>query len=102
MCKSQTEFGSILRFNRNSEFKSITYAVHVSMMEAEEKSKNASILRNLADCKPILDNETQESGSVQMLKRFNTTKSDILTASTHDASDLLVDLAFSIERSSRI
>ena len=47
------------------------------MKQAKLKSKNASILRNVIDHRPILPKEIRWFGKAQMLKRFNLIKAEL-------------------------
>ena len=53
--------------------------------------KNAAILRNITDLKPVLPNETRWSGKFEMLKRFHRIRNDLLEASRHEDSSLIKD-----------
>lgn len=60
-------------------------------MKGARALKNAAVLRNITDLKPVLPNVTRWSGMLHMLKRFYRIRDELLDASKHKDSNFSID-----------
>eukprot|EP00171_Calliarthron_tuberculosum_P023317 IDg23317t1 len=66
-------------------------AVHDTMKAAKSKLKNAAVLRNLTDLRPIMNNVTRWSSTFEMLRRFGRIHDELIVASQNEESDIPID-----------
>ena len=76
-------------------------AVHETMRTAKIKLRNAALLRNLTDLRPIMNNETRWSGKVLMLKRFLRIREELIEASNDLHGDIPINISSSFTSQTR-
>jgi hypothetical protein len=61
--------------------------IHEVMVCAKQKLRNAAVLRNITDLRPVLENKTRWSGKVAMLTRFIRFRQYLIEAADHKEAD---------------
>ncbi len=65
--------------------------VHATMKGARKKIKNAPIIRNLTELRPVMNCPTPWTGKFDMLSKFETLRSDLIEVSQHEDADLKIE-----------
>lgn len=79
-----------------------TESVYKTMKSARCGLKNVSTLRNLTDLRPVIHNETRWSGKVQLLRRFEKIRSELIEVSTDEIADIPIDASYTSSRNTSI
>ena len=61
--------------------------VHATMLSAKSKLKNAALLQNETDLKPVIHNKTRWSGKFKMLKQWIVIRNELIQVSNNPGSD---------------
>lgn len=73
-------------------------AVHETMSQCKQRLRNAALLRNLIDLRPVLHNKTRWSGKFYMLRRFLRIREELIEVSQDERSDLVVNSSQAFKR----
>jgi hypothetical protein len=71
----------------NFELQKTISNIHDVMACAKQKLRNAAVLRNITDLRPILENKTHWSGKVAMIARFIRIRDDLMKAADHEGAE---------------
>ena len=80
-----------LMIDSHYDLKTTIAAVHDTKKDVKGKLKSVAVLRNLTELNPILDNETRWSGKMNLLKRFNEVRAELIDASEHRDTEFTVN-----------
>lgn len=75
----------------HADLRTIIDSVHETMKSAKSKLKNAAVLRNITDLRPIINNATRWSGKSDMLERYLRLRDDLIEASGEPNADIQMD-----------
>jgi DNA-binding transcriptional MerR regulator len=75
----------------HNDLNTVIECTHETMRAAKQKLKNAALLRNITDLKPVMHNKTWWSGKYLMLKRLGQIRSELIDVSNAEESDLPID-----------
>lgn len=76
--------------NGNTALKDTIDKIHNTMQLANSKLKNATLLRNITDLRPILNNPTRWSDKYEMLGRFINIRDDLIKVSDDEDGNITV------------
>ena len=65
--------------------------VHQTMRAARTRLRNAAVLKNLTDLRPVMHNDTRWRGKRFMSVRFNQIRTELIAAAADDDSDIPID-----------
>ena len=77
--------------NKEDDINETIMKIKETMKAAKGKLKNAAILHDLTDTKPVLDSDTRWSGKVYMPRQFNKLKAHIVKAVRDEKAEIPVD-----------
>jgi hypothetical protein len=86
-CSHKLNLDVELMVSGNSQMKETISTIHDVMACAKQKLRNAAVLRNITDLRPVLENKTRWSGKVAMLARFVRLRDDLVKAADHGDTD---------------
>lgn len=66
-------------------------SVHDTMTQCKQRLRNAALLPNVIDLRPVLHNQTKLSGKLYMFEHFLRSRDEIIEVSQYDRSQLVVN-----------
>ena len=79
--------------NRHADLKSTISCIHDLMRAAKSGLKNAALLRNLTELRPVLNNETRWSGKFLMLQRFTKIRNELIDVSNNEDGSIPINVS---------
>ncbi len=91
-CNHKLNLDVELMVANSDDLKNCVSSVHNTMASAKMKLKNAALLRNLTELKPVLENKTRWSGKFLMFERFIKLRDCLVEiADSEDSDGLFLD-----------
>lgn len=72
-------------------------SVHETMVQCKHRLRNATLMRNLIDLRPVIHNQARYSGKLYMPERFLQIRDELIEISEDERSELTVNSSHALK-----